>query len=73
MAESFMINQLKIKSNDDEIRKIATRKGDDYTAGCLLDYQYFKNHYQLIAVDLSKQRELDAILELFSKLNFMEC
>ena len=39
----------------DEIRKIATGKGDDYTTGCLLDYQYFKNHYQLIAVDLSKQ------------------
>ena len=44
----------------DEIRKIATGKGDDYTAGCLLDYHYFKDHYQLIAVDLSKQKELDA-------------
>ena len=38
----------------DEIRKIATGKGDYYTTGCLLDYQYFKDHYQLIAVDLSK-------------------
>ena len=27
---------------------------------CLLDYQYFKEHYQLIAVGLSKQKELDA-------------
>ena len=27
---------------------------DDYTTGCLLDYQYFKCRYQLIAVDLSK-------------------
>ena len=44
----------------DEMRKIATGKGDDYTTGCLLDYQYFKDHYQLIAVDLSKQKELDA-------------
>ena len=43
----------KIKKYD-EIRKIATGKGDDYTTGCLLDYQYFKDHYQLIAVDLSK-------------------
>ena len=41
----------------DEIRKIATRKGNDYTTGCLLDYQYFKDHYQLIAVDLSTQEE----------------
>ena len=44
----------------DEIRKIAVGKGDGYTTGCLLDYQYFKNHYQLIAVDFSKQKELDA-------------
>ena len=44
----------------DEIRKIATEKEDDYTTGCLLDYQDFKDHYQLIAVDLSKQKELDA-------------
>ena len=44
----------------DEIRKIATEKGDDYTTGCLIDYQYFKDHYHLIAVDLSKQKELDA-------------
>ena len=43
-----------------EIRKTATGQGDDYTTGCLLDYQYFKDHYNLIAVDLSKQKELDA-------------
>ena len=55
------------------IREIAARKGDDYTTGCLLDYQYFKDHYHLIAVDLSKQKELDAVLELFNKLNFIEC
>ena len=44
----------------DEIRKIATGKGDNYATGCLLDYEYFKSNYQLIAVDLSKQKELDA-------------
>ena len=37
----------------DEIRKIATRKGDNYASGCLLDYDYFKKNYQLIAVDFS--------------------
>ena len=60
MAETFMVNQLTIKLKHDEIRKIATGKGDNYTTGCLLDYQYFNDHYQLIAVDLSKQKELDA-------------
>ena len=44
----------------DEIRKTATGQGDDYTTGCLLDYQYFKDDYNLIAVNHSKQKELDA-------------
>ena len=44
----------------DEIRKTATGQGDDYTTVCLLYYQYFKDHYNLTAVDLSKQKELDA-------------
>ena len=35
-------------------------KGEDYTTGSLLDYYYFKKHYKLVAVDLSKQKELDA-------------
>ena len=44
----------------DEIRKVSTGYGDDYTTGCLLDYLYFKDNYGLIAVDLSKQKALDA-------------
>ena len=39
-----------------EIRKLATGLGEDYTAGCSLDYDYIKNHYRLIAVDLSRQK-----------------
>ena len=54
----------------DEIRKSATGKGDDYTTGRLLDYQYFKDHYQLIAVDLSKQRELDANPRAIQQIKF---
>ena len=41
-----------------KIRKTETGQGDDYTTGCLLDYQYLKD--QLTAVNLSKQKELDA-------------
>ena len=40
----------------DEIRKTAIGQREDYTAGSLLDYQYFKDRYQLIAVDLSKKK-----------------
>ena len=43
----------------EEIRKLITGQGEDYTTECLLDYQYIKNHYRLIAVDLSRQKELD--------------
>ena len=39
----------------ENIRKIATGKGDDYTTGCLLDYPYFKENYKMIAIDLSRQ------------------
>ena len=43
-----------------EIRKLTTGQGEDYTNGSLLDYNYIKNHYRLIAVDLSRQKGLDA-------------
>ena len=54
----------------DEIRNIETGKGDDYTTGCLLDYKYFKDHYQLIAVDLSKQKELYADPRAIQQIEF---
>ena len=44
----------------ENIQKIGTSQGDDYTTGCLLDYNYFKNYYKMIAMDLSKQQELEA-------------
>ena len=59
----------KIKKYD-EIRKIATGKGDDYTTGCLLDYQYFKDLYQLLAIDHSKQKELDADPRAIQQIEF---
>ena len=31
---------------------------NDYTTGNLLDLAYFKKHYKLIAIDLSKQTKL---------------
>ena len=44
----------------ESIRKIAIGQRDDYTTACLLDYTYFKKCYKMIAIDLSKQRALDA-------------
>ena len=54
----------------DNIRKVATGQGDDYTTRCLLAYPYFKNYYKLIAIDLSKQQKLDADPEAIQQINF---
>ena len=62
-----------IKNNKityDNIRKIATGQGDDYTTGCLLDYTYFANTYKMIAIDLSKQQALDADPRAIQQINF---
>ena len=42
------------------IWKIATGQGDDYSTGCLLDYNYFTNYYKTITTDLGRQQALDA-------------
>ena len=54
----------------DKFRKPATGQGDDYTTRCLLDYPYFKKYYKLIAIDLSKQRKLDADPKAIQQINF---
>ena len=46
--------------------------GDDYTTGCLLDYAYFKDNYRLIAVNLSKQKALDADPRAIQQIVFQE-
>ena len=60
-------NNLRTYSN---IRKIAIGQGDDYTSGCLLDYNYFNNCYKMIAIDLSKQQALDADTKAIQQTNF---
>ena len=59
------------KVTDENIRKIATGQGDDYTAVCLLDYIYFKNYYKMIAVDVSKQQALDADPKAIQQINLI--
>ena len=54
----------------ENIRRIATGKDDGYTTGCLLDYPYFKENYKMIAIDLSRQKELDADRRAIQQINF---
>ena len=53
----------------ENIRKITTGQGDDYTTGCLLDNTYFKK-YKMITIDLSKQQALDADPKTIQQINF---
>ena len=46
-------------------------KNNYYTTSNLLDYEYFSKHYKLIAIDLSKQTELEN-LDLNNKLILLE-
>ena len=57
-----------------EVRKVSTGQGDDYTTGCLLDFADFKKKkkkkYKLTAADLSKQKVLDVDPRVIQQIVF---
>ena len=62
---------LPIKTKKEAYEKIIdiSRK-NEFTTGNLLDYDYFKKHYKLIAIDLSKQQLLQENEDLIQQINF---
>ena len=57
----------------EEIRKLTTGQGEEYaTTGCLSDYDYVKNQYRLIVIDLSRLKELDADSKAIQQKEFVE-
>ena len=52
------------------MRKASIKKNDDYITGNLLDYEHFSKHYKLIAIDLSKQIQLENS-NLRQQINFI--
>ena len=64
--------QQKINNQKHHIWKITTGQGNDYKSGCLLDYNYFKRHYSMIGIDLSKLKALDYDLKTMQQINFTE-
>ena len=53
-----------------ELKKVMIGKGEDNTTGSLFDFNYFDKHYKLGAVDLSKQKELDADPRAIQQIEF---
>ena len=70
-GENFFDQPIKSKKiTYNNIGKIDTGYGDDYTTDCLLDYPYFIETYKIIAVDLSKQKALDFDPKAIPQINF---
>ena len=63
--------EIPVKNKEEAYEQIIEmNKNNYYTTGNLLDYEYFKDHYQLIAIDFSKQIELK-IFDLKQQISFI--
>ena len=63
---------LPIKTEEEAYEKIIDISiNNEYTTGNLLDHDYFKKHYKLIAIDLSKQQVLQENEDLIQQINFI--
>ena len=63
---------LPIKTEEEAYEKIRDiSRNNEYTTGNLLDYDYFKKYYKLIAIDLSKQQVLQKNEDLIRQINFI--
>ena len=63
---------LPIKNEEEAYEKIIDiSRNNEYTTGNLLDYDYFKKYYKLIAIDLSKQQVLQENEDLIQQINFI--
>ena len=63
---------LHIKTEEEAYEKIIDiSRNNEFTTGNSLDYDYFKKHYKLIAIDLSKQQVLQESEDLIQQINFI--
>ena len=64
---------LPIKTKEEAHEKIIDiSRNNEHTTGNLIDYDYFKNYYKLIAIDLRKQQELQENEDLIQQINLIE-
>ena len=64
--------ELPIKTEEEAYEKIIDiSRNNEYTTGNLLDYDYFKKYYKLIAIDLNKQQVLQENEDLIQQINFI--
>ena len=72
IIDKFAFFDLPIKTEEEAYEKIIDiSRNNEYTTGNLLDYDYFKKHYKLLAIDLSKQQVLQENEDLIQQINFI--
>ena len=72
IIDNLAFFDLPIKTEEEAYEKIIEiSRNNEYTTGNLLDYDYFKNYYKLIAIDLSKQQVLQENEDLIQQINFI--
>ena len=72
IVDKLAFFDLPIKNEEQAYEKIIDiSRNNEYTTGNLLDYDYFKKYYKLIAIDLSKQQVLQENEDLIQQINFI--
>ena len=72
LIDKLAFFDLPIKTEEEAYEKIIDiRRNNEYTTGNLLDSDYFKKYYKLIAIDLSKQQVLQENKDLIQQINFI--
>ena len=72
IIDKLVFFDLPIKTEEEAYEKIIDiSRNNEYTTGNLLDYDYFKRYYKLIAIDLSKQQVLQENEDLIQQINFI--
>ena len=72
IIDKLVFLDLPIKNEEEAYEKIIDiSRNNEYTTGNLLDYDYFKKYYKLIAIDLSKQQVLQENEDLIQQINFI--
>ena len=72
IIDKLALFDLPIKTEEEAYEKIIDiSRNNEYTTGNLLDYDYFKEYYKLIAIDLSKQQILQEKEDLIQEINFI--
>ena len=72
VIDKLAFYDLPIKTEEEAYEKIIDiSRNNEYTTGNLLDYDYFRKYYKLIAIDLSKQQILQENEDLIQQINFI--